>query len=82
MPYGTFQHEVSYCISRNKLNEVLLSIAENNNVDLYFRTSFEDADFNNNIFTFVTDEETLQFSGTYIYGADGANSKVRDVINR
>lgn len=82
MPYGTFEHEVSYCISRNKLNEVLLSIAESNNIDLYFRHSFEEADFQNNIYTFVTDDDTIQFSGTYLYGCDGANSKVRDLINR
>lgn len=51
-------------------------------MDLYFRHAFEDADFTNNIFTFMNDEETVQYSGTYLYGADGANSKVRDVMNR
>lgn len=51
-------------------------------MDLYFRHAFEDADFNKNIYTFVTDEETVKYSATYIYGCDGANSKIRDVINR
>lgn len=49
---------------------------------MYFRHAFEDADFDKNIYTFVNDEETVKYSGTYIYGCDGANSKVRDVINR
>lgn len=60
----------------------MLTIAENNNVDIYFRHAFEDADFSTNIFTFANDEDMVQYSGTYLYGADGANSKVRDVINR
>lgn len=60
----------------------MLTIAENNNVDLYFRHAFKEVDFENNIITFVTDHDVVQFSSTFLYGADGANSKVRDIINR
>lgn len=51
---------------------------------MYFQHALQDADFEKNIFYFVTDTDSqiVRFSGSYLYGADGANSKVRDLINR
>ena len=34
---------------------ILLTIAENNNVDLYFRHALDDVDFSKNLFSFATD---------------------------
>jgi 2-polyprenyl-6-methoxyphenol hydroxylase-like FAD-dependent oxidoreductase len=30
----------------------------------------------------VNDVDTVYYSGVYLYGADGANSKVRDIVDR
>ena len=52
LPYGTKKEEVAYCIQRKELNKVLLGIAENNNIGVYFGYGFSSADLEDNKFIF------------------------------
>ena len=44
--------EMAYCIQRKELNKLLLNIAENNNISVYFGYAFKNADLNDNKFIF------------------------------
>lgn len=82
-PYGTQDHHVIYSISRKTLNEVLLSCAEEyESIDLYFEKKCIDYDVNTQMLTFEdqrTDQMT-QVKYDYVFGTDGAFSKVRQAM--
>lgn len=52
VPYSNNPDDVVYCIQRMQLNRLLLEIAENNNIGVYFGYRFKQADFESNKFIF------------------------------
>ena len=81
-PYGQEAHEVIYSISRGQLNSFLMDKAEaTGKVNFNFNHKVTDINFDNNTFTYQSNEksETRQF--TQIIGTDGANSPVRHAIH-
>lgn len=55
----------------------MLSVAENNNISVYFGYSFKSGDLDNNKFIFENEDGKIGIRGSYLYGTDGAGSEVR-----
>jgi len=77
-PYGK-EGQAIWSVSRGGINEQLLNLAER---EPHIRTHFEhrlvDVDFATAAASFLTSEgETVSASSDFLFGADGANSKVR-----
>ncbi len=79
MPYGQRADEYINSISRARLNEILLSAAEQEpNVSLHFEEECVRADFEaGKIWTSCPANDVIEWSGDVILGTDGANSAIR-----
>jgi len=77
-PYGK-QGQAIWSVSRGRINQALLSLAEQEeNVSLFFEHKLVGLDFKTAQATFRDPgAENLQISADYLFGADGAYSKVR-----
>jgi kynurenine 3-monooxygenase len=77
-PYGTLEHEVIHSVSRTDLNAILLDAAEaTGRVTIEFEKRLESVDFEESLLHFH-DGSSAPFG--VIFGADGANSPVRESI--
>lgn len=77
--YGRDESECNYSISRLELNKFLLSAAEKKGVSLYFESSVDSIDFDQKVVAFGKDKKNiLQYD--ILFGADGAGSKVRQIL--
>jgi len=77
-PYGTLEHEVIHSVSRSDLNAILLDAAEaTGRVTIEFEKRLESVDYGESLLHFH-DGSTAPFG--VVFGADGANSPVRDSI--
>lgn len=77
-PYGNQPHEVIHSVSRRDLNAILLDAAEaTGRVRFEFDRSLDSVDFDAGRLTF--DDGTTASFGV-VFGADGANSRVRDAM--
>ena len=77
-PYGNQPHEVIHSVSRSDLNAILLDAAEaTGRVRFEFERSLASIDFDRSRLTF-DDGTTVDFG--VVFGADGANSRVRDAM--
>ena len=75
--YGK-ENQAIWSVSRSKINEQLVSLAEQDeNVSLHFNHHLLDVDFNNTELTFNTKQGEVKHSSDLLFGADGAFSKVR-----
>ena len=76
-PYGQSVEEVIYSISRAKLNQELMSLAESTGkISIFFEHKLLDCDFENKILHF--DRKEIKFNK--VFGSDGSNSIIRDQI--
>ena len=78
LPYGK-QGDAIWSVSRSGINEQLLDIADNeSNVATFFEHRLVDVDFESASAVFATPgDQELSVDADYLFGADGANSKVR-----
>ena len=76
-PYGR-EGQAIWSVSREGINEALLNLAEQeNNVELHFEHKLIGADFSNARATFRVGGQEINVEADYLFGADGAYSKVR-----
>ena len=78
LPYGK-EGDAIWSVSRGGINEQLLDIADDEpNITTHFEHRLVDVDFESAIATFkVKNDEELVVEADYLFGADGAHSKVR-----
>jgi len=78
LPYGN-EGDAVWSVSRGGINEQLLDIADDEaNITTHFRHRLIDVDFESAVATFrVEDNAELVVEADYLFGADGAYSKVR-----
>ena len=78
LPYGQ-EGDAIWSVSRGGINEQLLDIADSEqNVSTFFEHRLVDIDFGTGTTTFdVKHADPLVIQSDYVFGADGANSKVR-----
>jgi len=75
--YGK-ENQAIWSVSRSKINEQLVSLAENEeNVSLHFNSHLIDVNFDTTTLTFNTKQGEVKHSSDLLFGADGAFSKVR-----
>ncbi|MEE2743909.1 MAG: FAD-dependent monooxygenase [Bdellovibrionota bacterium] len=77
-PYGKDKSECNYSVSRSKLNEKLISLAEKEGVRFLFNFSLSKCDFSERKYFFVNgngDEECYKLG--LVFAADGAGSQCR-----
>lgn len=76
-PYGK-EGQAIWSVSRGGINEQLLTLADNEaNVDLHFDHKLVDVDFETANAKFRTSGKTIDVEADFLFGADGAYSKVR-----
>jgi len=78
LPYGR-EGDAIWSVSRGGINERLLDIADDEpNVETHFEHRLVNVDFETSSAVFqVKDERELTVDADYLFGADGAHSKVR-----
>jgi kynurenine 3-monooxygenase len=78
IPYGK-ENQAIWSVSRSGINQQLLDVAESeSNIDTYFEHRLVDVDFETASAEFSIDGgQTVTVDADYLFGADGANSKVR-----
>ena len=78
LPYGQ-EGDAIWSVSRGGINEQLLDIADGEpNITTYFEHRLVDVDFESATATFeVENDKELVVEADYLFGADGAHSKVR-----
>lgn len=78
LPYGK-EGDAIWSVSRSGINQQLLDIAEDDpNITTQFEHWLSDIDFNTSVATFdVADDQELVVESDFVFGADGANSKIR-----
>ncbi len=78
LPYGR-EGDAIWSVSRSGINEQLLDIADDEaNITTYFEHRLVDVDFETAKASFrLGDEDELAVQPDYLFGADGAHSKVR-----
>jgi kynurenine 3-monooxygenase len=78
LPYGK-EDDAIWSVSRGGINEQLLDIAdEESNITTYFEHRLVDIDFESATTTFkVENDRHLVVESDFVFGADGAHSKVR-----
>jgi kynurenine 3-monooxygenase len=75
--YGK-ENQAIWSVSRSKINEQLLSLAEQEQkASLHFNSHLTDVDFDSTTLTFNTKQGIIQHTSDLLLGADGAFSKVR-----
>ena len=72
-PYGRSPTECNYSISRLELNKLLLNLAEESGVKIFFKSELNNIDFNEGVLNFSTGSITSNI----IIGSDGGGSTVR-----
>lgn len=82
-PYGKHD-EAIWSVSRSGMNQQLLTVAENEgNVRTYFEHRLENLDFETATAQFSTkDGNGKKVAADFLFGADGAHSKVRRLAHR
>lgn len=80
-PYGK-AGEAIYSVSRAGMNQQLMTLAEKEEgVTLHFEHRLEEVDFDSTTASFSQpDGDRVSVSSDYLFGADGANSKVRRLL--
>ena len=83
LPYGQ-EGDAIWSVSRGGINEQLLDIADGEiNISTYFEHRLVDVDFESATATFKTkNDEEQEVEADYLFGADGAHSKVRRLAHR
>lgn len=78
IPYGQ-EGDAIWSVSRSGINEQLLDVADDEaNITTHFEHRLIDVDFETATATFsVKDADNVVIESDYLFGADGANSKVR-----
>ena len=78
-PYGQREHEVIHSVSRELLNSLMMTAAEDHElVNVVFETALESIDFENKTVQFMRHDESEQVeSYDILIGCDGAGSRVR-----
>ena len=78
IPYG-MEHEAIWSVSRSGINELLLDLADaEENIETHFEHRLLDVDFETAAAVFKTPgEQEITVEADYLFGADGAYSKVR-----
>ncbi len=67
-----------WSVSRAEVNEQLLNLAEaETSINTYFEQRLTQVDFNNAVATFTHEQNQNEVHSDYLFGADGAFSKVR-----
>ena len=79
-PYGHKPTDVIYSVSRNKLNQILLDIAEESGVDIFFDHDIGTVDLDASTLELNTPARSKTISFDRIIGADGAGSVLRAAI--
>jgi len=75
--YGK-EKQAIWSVSRSGVNEQLLSLAESEpSVNTYFEQRLAQVNFDNACATFIHDQSMNEVHADYLFGADGAYSKVR-----
>ncbi len=75
--YGK-QGQAIWSVSRSGINEQLLDLAEaEDQVEVHFEQRLRQVDFNNACATFSHGQDNCEVQADYLFGADGAYSKVR-----
>ena len=77
-PYG-LNNEAIYSVSRSELNKKLISFAEERkNVNIHFNSCYQNIELERGKATFLN-QDNVKFSvlSDHLFGADGANSMVR-----
>jgi kynurenine 3-monooxygenase len=83
LPYGQREHEVIYSVSRQKLNSLLLTAAEDaSDVNVAFNQKITDIDFDAKQLVSVdlSGDKNQTHSFEVLIGADGAGSRVRSAL--
>lgn len=76
-PYGNNEQAI-WSVSRSGINEQLLDLAEQEqNVELYFEKRLTHLDFTSGCASFSHSKGHIEVDADYVFGADGAYSKVR-----
>jgi len=83
LPYGK-EGDAIWSVSRGGINEQLLDIADDEaNITTHFEHRLVDIDFESAATTFkVAHEEDLVVESDFVFGADGAHSKLRRLAHR
>tara|TARA_A100001011_G_scaffold353318_1_gene394786 strand:- start:81 stop:1439 length:1359 start_codon:yes stop_codon:yes gene_type:complete len=76
--YGTEGQSI-FSISRKELNAKLIDIAERSHVGFYFNQECQDINFDTSTLSF---SNSKNFKSDFIFGADGAGSVVRKMMNK
>lgn len=79
-PYGHKSSDVIYSVSRNKLNRILLDIAERSGVDIHFDHDITKVDLDTKTLKLNACGESKTVSFDRIIGADGAGSILRSTL--
>jgi len=75
--YGK-EDQAIWSVSRSGVNEALLNLAESEpSVNTFFEQRLSQVNFNNATATFTHDKQNNEVAADYLFGADGAYSKVR-----
>ena len=83
-PYGK-ENQAIYSVSRGELNRLLMNLADKyENIHYRFNHACKGIDLKTNTITFEnpTSGELNEYTYDHIFGADGANSEVRRVIEK
>jgi kynurenine 3-monooxygenase len=77
IPYGK-EDQAIWSVSRGGINQQLLDIAESEpSVETFFEHRLVDVNFETAAAVFRVGDEQVEVGADYLFGADGANSKVR-----
>jgi kynurenine 3-monooxygenase len=80
-PYGQ-ANECNYSISRSALNHFLLDAAEAAGADLHFDHALDSMDLSRKEITFSREEGPRTVPYEFLFGTDGAGSRVRNALTR
>lgn len=81
LPYGE-SHQFINSISRNELNQLLISHAENLGVNFHFNTNCESIELETGNAELISNGEKTSIRNQLIIGADGAFSEVRNALQK